>query len=289
VPWAEFEEKQYEVAATVELGRRADVFGAGQVLEKIVGYDAAAAPSADHPIWRVLRVPRPKGLRLLPSHWQPGNQPPAGQLPSVVVSLILQYKRPEYLRGARAKQWESWGRPYFRISRTSGQQRVLLRLERNLRTAATVRYAAPAFWRRGELEAAQLASAVLSRSGYVRPSDLGSHRVWTYDQPGIDGRANPAGPRRHFETLEQLFVGESLMNEPRDLVLYDDLPGHLRNLGGAALARNPSLRRDVEVWVKTLYSRDLGLTPVQIGQLGDLAAIVTVTDQVGASWHVRSA
>ena len=103
MPWAEFEEKQYEIAATVELGRRGDVFGAGQVLEKIVGYDAAAAPSADHPIWRVLRLPRPRGLRLLPSHWQRRTQPAARELPSVAVSLILQYKRPEYLLSRQRK------------------------------------------------------------------------------------------------------------------------------------------------------------------------------------------
>lgn len=288
MPWAEFEEKQYEVAATVELGRRGDVFGAGQVLEKIVGYDAAAAPSVDHPVWRVLRAPRPRGLRLLPDHWQPGRQPTADELPSVVVSLILQYKRPEYLRGANAKQWGFWARPYFRITRTSHQQRVLLRLERSLGVAAEIRYAAPAFWQRGELEAAQLAHTVLERTGYVRPSDLGSHRVWTYDQPGVDGQPNPAGRSRPFETFEELF-SRGLPTERADVLPYAGLPRHLRALGEAATARNPRLRREVRAWISTLLSRDIGLTPDQITQVGDLAAIVTVTDEIGASWHLRTA
>jgi hypothetical protein len=287
VAWAEFEEKQYEIAATVELGRRGDVFGAGQVLEEIVGYDAAAAPSSDHPLWRVLRVPRPRGLRLLPSHWQRGTEPHPQDLPSRLVSLILQYKRPEYLRGANAKQWQLWRRPYFRITRSSRQQRILLRLERNLGTAATVRYAAPAFWQRGELEAAQLAHEILLRSGYVRPLDLGSHRVWTYEEPGIDGRANPAGPRRPFETFERLLFEDRRTSGPSDLALYEGLPNHLRALGDAATERTPILRRRVEIWVRRLFSRDVGLTPDQILQLGDLAAIVTVTDQIGASWHLR--
>jgi hypothetical protein len=289
MPWAEFEEKQYEIAATVELGRRGDVFGAGQVLEKIVGYDVVAAPSSDHPLWRVLRVPRPSGLRLLPSHWQRGAEPSPEELPSALISLILQYKRPEYLRRANAKQWRLWRRPYFRITRGSHQQTILLRLERNLGPAAIVRYAAPAFWQRGELEAAQLAHLVLVRSGYVQPSDFGRHHVWTYNEPGVDGRANPDGPRRPFETFESMFYSDWPVSGPGDLALYEGLPQHLRALGAAAMARNPTLRRKVEEWVRTLFSRDLGLTPDQISQLGNLAAIVTITDQLGASWHLRRA
>lgn len=289
MPWAEFEEKQYEIAATLELGRRGDVFGAGQVLEKIVGYDAAAAPSSDHPMWRVLRVSRPSGLRLLPSHWQPGENPNSEELPSVLVSLILQYKRPEYLRRANAKQWRLWKRPYFRITRGPNQQRILLRLERNLGPAAIVRYAAPAFWQRGELEAAQLAHRVLLQSGYVQPSDFGRHSVWSYSEPGIDGRANPDGSRRPFETFESLFYSEGSISGPGNLALYEGLPQHLHGLGEAAMARNPALRSKVEEWVRRLLSRDLGLTPDQISQLGNLAAIVTVTDQIGASWHLRRA
>lgn len=287
MPWAQFEEKQYEIAATVELGRRGDVFGPGQVFEKIVGYDAAVTASADHPIWRVLRVPRPPGLRLLPAHWDREAQPPADQLPTVVVSLILQYKRPEYLRYANAKQWNLWRRDYFRITRTAHQQRILLRLERSLGSSASVRYAAPAFWQRGELETAQLAGEVLWRSGYVRPSAFGSHTVWTYIQAGIDGRPNPSGPSRRFESLDQLLW--EVQNDATALVPYDDFPRHLRALGEAAMDRNPNLRREVRAWLKTLHDRDLGLTPNQIGQLGDLAAIVTVTDRIGASWHLRAA
>jgi hypothetical protein len=288
VPWAEFEEKQYETAATVELGRRGDVFGAGQVLEKIVGYDAAVAPSSDHPLWRLLRVPRPRGLRLLPAHWASGVQPKTEELPSVAISLILQYKRPEHLFGANAKQWSFWGQPYFRFTRSSRQQRILAQLERNVGIAATVRYAAPAFWRRGELEAAQLQGQALARSGFVGPTDLARHRVWTYRLPGIDGRANPTGSRRPFDTFEELF-SRWPPSAPGELVPYEGLSDHLLALGTAAMERNPTLRRKIEAWLRALPSRDLGLDSEQIRQVGDLAAIVTVTDQIGASWHLRSA
>jgi hypothetical protein len=79
---AEFEEKEYEVAFTIELASGGGlVFGSGQVLEKIVGYDAAAHPDRDHLIWALLNVPRPRGLRLVQPMWSPGEVPSPMQLP----------------------------------------------------------------------------------------------------------------------------------------------------------------------------------------------------------------
>lgn len=135
--------------------------------------------------------------------WSPGVNPPASRLPPTPVSLILQYKRPEYLSGPRAEQWRFWRQPYFRFGRTSDQHTVLRRLERNLGSDAIVRYAAPAFWRRGDLDAARFGQWVLVRSGFVSPNAVGRHRVWTYVKPGIDGRANP---RRRPDPLKGLKI-----------------------------------------------------------------------------------
>lgn len=74
MPRAEFEEKEYEMAFNIELAAGGGaVFSSGQVLEKIVGYDAAGAPDRDHAVWQILSVPRPKGLRLVQTHWRPGD------------------------------------------------------------------------------------------------------------------------------------------------------------------------------------------------------------------------
>jgi hypothetical protein len=59
MPFAEFEEREYEIAATIELaGVSGVVLGPGQVAEKLLGYDTATNPTADNPIWEVLRIPR---------------------------------------------------------------------------------------------------------------------------------------------------------------------------------------------------------------------------------------
>ncbi len=67
--WAEFEEREYESAALVELddGALGPVWTPGQVLEKILGFDLVAQPDDAHPLWAVLRAPRPPGLRLVPT------------------------------------------------------------------------------------------------------------------------------------------------------------------------------------------------------------------------------
>jgi len=73
MPRAEFEEKEYEQLAGVELAERgggngsALLFPAGQVLEHVLGYDTAPDPVEGSVVWRVLQVPRPPGVRLVPA------------------------------------------------------------------------------------------------------------------------------------------------------------------------------------------------------------------------------
>jgi hypothetical protein len=100
----DFEEKEYEVQMNVELacpaaGRRYLV-APGQVLEHLLGYDAAVDPSDNSdPIWAALNEPRPSGVRLLPTTFprSPDRPIKADRLPSRPVSLLLQYKCPYYL------------------------------------------------------------------------------------------------------------------------------------------------------------------------------------------------
>jgi hypothetical protein len=87
-----FEEKSYEIAYSVELGRgiggSLTVFAPGQVLENILGFDSAAAPGPSHPLWQVLGLPRPPGLSMVPALWSGGTTPASGHLPSYPVSVF---------------------------------------------------------------------------------------------------------------------------------------------------------------------------------------------------------
>jgi hypothetical protein len=292
VAWAEFEEKEYEVAADLELaagpaGFRA-VFSAGQVLESIVGYDVAADPSQDHPIWNLLNVARPPGVVLVPGHWAPGVSPSAKQLPGNPISLIFQYKRPEWMVGPSAGQWKLWRQPYLRFTIRPRQQALLLRLQQKLSSQAVVRYVSPAFWRRGDFEAALLRRQILGKSGFVGPDALAGHRAWTYLQPGSVGRANPSPARRTFEDLSGL---RTRLAEPSKATRHEivkrgtGLLDHLALLGAAAREREPRLRSGLEHWDR-LLARDGILSPPQRAAVLDLASVVSLTTRAGLSWYL---
>jgi hypothetical protein len=291
MPVAEFEEKEYEVAAAIELAtdarRYGHVFSSGQVLEKIVGYDAAADPWSGHRIWVILGVPRPAGVRLLPQFWHPGAEPSIERLPCHPVSFILQYKRPTYLRGASSKQWARWRRPYYRFERTAEQQRILRRLEQAVDGSVVVRYASPAFWQRGDLERNQFMRTVLQSSGFVAPSILGSHRVWTYERPGTIGYPNPSGRGRIFQTIDELLAREIGAAQGQELVQIDAFDDHLSELASLALRHEPRLARAISIWVAALEATGLNLADQTTRRLANFASVQSVLGRVGASWHMR--
>jgi hypothetical protein len=292
MPTADFEEKEYEMAFNIELaGRRGAVFSSGQVLEKIVGYDAAAMPRGANPVWDVLNVPRPRGVRLIQPHWNPGPTPDPGDMPRRPVSLILQYKRPDFIHGAAAKQWHLWHAPYYRFSAVPRHQHnTLARLERNLGADAVVRYAAPAFWRRADLEDRHIRRGVIADSGFVGPLALRGHVVWTYQRPGSSGRPNPRGPRIRFERFADLVdaLGTSLARE-QALVPYEDDPlaAHVARVGAAATDRNPRLRSKRDQWLKSARADpSLELRDDTLERVADIAAITTLMSQFGGAWFV---
>lgn len=292
MPTAEFEEKEFEVAAAIELatdaGRYGPVFSPGQVLEKILGYDAAADPWSGHRIWTVLGIPRPPGVRLLPSFWQPDSTPPMERLPSHPVSLILQYKRPTYLRGASAKQWNQWKRPYYRFERTKEQQRVLRRFERAVDGRVIVRYASPAFWQRADLERHQITQTVLQSSGFVAPSILGNHRVWTYELPGNVGYPNPSRRGSVFETIDSILDWQTADAEGQ-LVPSNGFDGHINDLAFIALRQEPALRRSLTAWADSLRAAALNLPSEAMNRLISFAAVQSSLIRAGASWHIKDA
>jgi hypothetical protein len=287
---AEFEEKEYETAAALELaidtGKFGPVFSSGQVLEKIVGYDAVADPWSGHRIWAILGVPRPSGIRLAPSFWLPGVQPPLTRLPHHPVSLVLQYKRPTYLRTSAAKQWPRWRRPYFRFEIVKEQQQVLRRLEDSTSDDVVVRYASPAFWQRGDLERNQCMRTILQSSGFVAPRVLSRHRYWTYDKPGAVGYPNPSGSGRIFETIETILFREPLQVPGQELELVDRFDDHLEYLSVAALRRNTSLARAVDAWTISLREAVLDLSPEMILRLRNFVAVQSAVIGVGAAWYM---
>jgi len=129
MPWAEFEEKQYENAANVEFAiGDAEMYAAGQAAEALLAYDVALKPN-NIAVWQLLGIAMPSGAVLLPNFCSGvKHKPRSVDLPSTYVSLILQYKRPMYLTRATAAQWDFWRRRYYRIDLDREQHLRLRRL-----------------------------------------------------------------------------------------------------------------------------------------------------------------
>jgi len=282
---AEFEEKQYECAFNVELGASGPVFASGQVLEKLTGYDASAAPTADHALWKILTIPRPPGIRLVPDHWSPAARsmrPDAAKLPLHPVSFIAQFKRPEYLQGSTAAQYRLWNQPYYRFTRTQHQHLQLRRLEAQLAGDATIMYASPAFHRMAELEQAQLRGAVVASTGFVSPSRLGRHKIWTYVRPGTVGRGNPDGEEISFASFEALFA-PAPQAERGGLANRSGLREHLASIADACREVAGARSRLVDAWIRDVVEAT-GAPRETLEAVRDYALVQSLVLGLGASW-----
>jgi len=283
--FAEFEEKQYESAFNIELSSSGLVFASGQVLEKLTGYDAAGDPGANHALWRIMGVPRPQGIRLVPTHWTPASrreQPPANKLPSHPVSFIAQFKRPEYLQGSAASQYAFWRQPYYRFSRVANQHSRLRKLEAQLAGIASVTYAAPAFHRVAELEEAQLKGQIVNSTGFVSPTRLGRHRVWTYIAPGMVGRGNPDGEEITFAVFEALFTTPDSANT-QAIAIRQGVSDHLSALAEASRAAYGVRSRLVDSWIANVR-QVADVSPEILESLRDYAIVQSLVHYLGASW-----
>lgn len=82
--------------------------------------------------------------------------------------LFVQFKLAAYMKTARAKQWATYGGPYFRVAvtrRTRSNQHNLLR--ELSRVEPEVYYAAPAFYRQIEFNQAFVNDEILAQSRFI--------------------------------------------------------------------------------------------------------------------------
>lgn len=223
IPRAEFHERQYELAANIELiGGSGEFFAPTPTAEKLLGIDCALTPG-DSRIWSLLGVSppsrRPLGAKTFPA-WPKAF--PTGAPPPFLVSLFVQYKRPDYLVRGSAGEWQHHGAPYYRMHLTSHQHRLLIDLEQSVGSDAVVVYAVPSFWQYDDLWMAQGLGAILDTSVFVRPSTIGpGHRRWTWN-PGGRGIAHSepfdAPPQRVSELRDEIVArrGHATPKTPRD-------------------------------------------------------------------------
>ncbi len=229
--YAEFSERQFEQAVNLELlgGIGGAQFSVPtQRDEAELGYDVAMIPALDA-IWPMLGREAPRGVRArrgILSH---------RSAPTFAASLFIQYKRPEILRGRRAREAQKRAAigadpclPYFRYELPEPQLQTLLDLSVQVGEDAVICYSAPAFVSIDRLCELQLLGAVLGMTDFVPLSELaprisaappgaGNPHVWTYGGPGRAGVlcSDPESLASwNIETLREILV-DKLQTEPR--------------------------------------------------------------------------
>ena len=199
----EFEEKTYEQYHNIELLGKSKIFyPPGQVQENIFGFDSALF-STNRKFWKLWRkilwwrsllwpfVPSiPSGVYLNSIFWDDLKKVIDKEIGvSFKFNIFIQYKRPEYLKSNRAKEFDYWKQPYYRYNIDIHQQQILSQIERLINDQAVVVYAAPAFHTFRELFKYFGEGRLIENSNYVKPSTLGNHQRWTYINSGTNGWA----------------------------------------------------------------------------------------------------
>lgn len=130
---------------------------------------------------------------------------------------------------------------------------------------------------------------VISESGFVGPLALGTHKVWTYTQPGVDGKGNPSGRVAAFESAGEITELLSSAEPTTDFLPGagdQESPIAIVRLKGIAGYRRPSLRRALAAYEDQLGRADLPLSAAGLRAVVGIAAMSSLTWQVGATWRV---
>ena len=192
----EFEEKTYEQYHNIELlGKSKIFFPPGQIRENILGFDSALF-SKNRKFWKLWGVlkwwfwpPVPRGV-YLDIFWDDLKEIIDKEIRlEFKFNICVQYKRSEYMKSNRAKEFTYWRCPYYRYDIDVHQQQILSQIERRVNDQAIVVYAAPAFHTNKELFDYFGAGKLVENSNYVKPSILDNHQRWTYVNSGTVGWA----------------------------------------------------------------------------------------------------
>jgi hypothetical protein len=213
---AEFEEKTYESYFGQEVTRIVrNSFSPGQIDEAILGFDGSFfIPFFCRNIHFSRLFPRWLGHfpGIILSDIDYLIDELDRDLPRCRLNLFVQYKRPEYVFGHRAAEWNCWQRPYFRYALTNHQQLALERLEQKSNGRAAVIYASPAFWESSDLYKRAAAGHVVAGSNIARVSAMAGHSRFTYTDPGASGIAHSEPERVNGPSLEEI-LNRGLENE----------------------------------------------------------------------------
>jgi len=187
---SEFEEKQFESPLNAELASASGLFiPTGQVLESLVGFDAALL-THDVRFWRRFGSLSPLSGAFIDAAWWGLSAGEINALPRFRFNLFLQHKRPEYCKGPRGKHRKHFGGPYYRYAITPHQQLALERLATGAAGSSIVSYACPACHTMTTLFYHIQNRTLVDATNFIEVTKLTGHRFYNYRSGGAQGLAN---------------------------------------------------------------------------------------------------
>ncbi|MCS4174579.1 hypothetical protein [Salinibacter ruber] len=185
---AEFEEKEYEAHANSQLAEESKlVYPPGQVTEKVLGFDASLGVGKENYFWEAADETYRSGTQIDEDWWEQLDESVDEKFPPFRYNLFVQYKRPECMVKASAREWGEWGESYFRYRITEHQQDALENLEENMGDEGVVYYASPAFYEKKALWESLEEQDLIERTNFAQPSKVTEHDVYTYSESGSGG------------------------------------------------------------------------------------------------------
>lgn len=207
---AEFKEKSFERAFGAELGRLTKtIFAPDPCDESYLGFDDSyyiplGLALRRLPHFTLSKLTR-QGLDLRTLAYLSSDLKKV--LPAFRLNIFVQYKRPHFLRTARAAQWHHWNCAYYRYSISAAQQSLLARLQANAQGRAAVVYASAAFWEAKTLFRLTQAGEVFDNSNIADVALLNGHHHFTYSAKGAQGIACSEASLIESRPLREL-IGE---------------------------------------------------------------------------------
>ncbi|MEW6011589.1 MAG: hypothetical protein AB1604_09890 [Euryarchaeota archaeon] len=187
--YAEFEEKTYESLMNAEFNTKHNIFAPGPVFENLLGIDAAFY-SHNINFWRLFNKKIPKGEYIKSELWDITEEKLKSDVfPPFKCNLFVQYKRSEYIKSARGKEFPYWKKPYFRYKINTQQNKTLCKLEQNISSSSIVVYGCSAFYKNMDLWEFSQAKKIIINSNFVKPLQLANHKRYTFTNHGKEGKA----------------------------------------------------------------------------------------------------
>lgn len=198
---ADFEEKEYETPLYQELlgHPSANLWTPGQVFEHHFGIDGAV--QVNNPLfWSIVNYSAPPRGAILDDYkwgrvWRAMQRitnsanPIRRPLPDFQVNLLLQVKRPDYLKGTNSKLSQFGISSYWRFKIRRHQQEALEYVSDRLKNRALVLYGCAAFHTYHSLFLYIRSKSLITHSSFVRAEKLSGHSAWNFDSPGMVGVA----------------------------------------------------------------------------------------------------